>query len=87
MAGTQQTQEAIDGAFALIHAVLAAGRDGYSFDDLFGHMADGPTKDALQRAWEGSQKIPAELADLSYMEIVGLGIHTLGKVRELSDAG
>lgn len=64
----QETKEALAGAFALVEAVKKAGQDGYSFDDLFSYMADGPLKDALHQAFEGAQHIDDEVREMSLLD-------------------
>lgn len=83
MAGIEETKQAVAGAFAVVAAARNAGADGYSAEDVLGGMAEGPLKDAVRQAYEGSAQIPAELGDLSLAEGVDLGQYVLSQVREL----
>lgn len=84
MPALTETTEAIDAVFELLRAARDAAADGVSVDDLTAGMPEGPVKAAVVRAAAGADKIPGEIADLSWTEGLELGEHVLARVRELA---
>lgn len=79
--GITETKEAIDGAFAVVRALKSASQGGFTFQDMFGHLAEGPLKEALKQATEGAGKIPEEITDLDISEGAELAMHTLSQIQ------
>lgn len=90
MAGIKETQELIDGLAALALAVASQIKDGVQFEDiaeLFAKvLTDAELSAKLGAAFSGVASIPAEAADLSWLEGIKLGSHVLGKVKEIGEA-
>jgi hypothetical protein len=81
--GITQTKEAITGAVEVVEAAIRAGADGFQVTDAQVVITDHEMRKAAQKALEGAQKIPGELADLSFAEGADVAAHAVNEVRDI----
>jgi hypothetical protein len=80
--GTTELKEAISGAAEGVAAARRAGSDGWQVTDGSLVITDEDLRDAITEAIEGAQKIPGEVADLSFGESLDVGQHAVGAFRD-----
>lgn len=88
MAGIKETEELIVGLAALAHAVVAQVKDGVQFKDaqelIEKVLLDEVLSAKLTAAFQGVGQVPAEAADLSWLEGIMLGKLVLGEVKSVA---
>lgn len=88
MAGIKETKELVDAMAALAGAVIDQIKDGVQVSDIGELFAKAMTDEALKAkltaGFVGAVQVPAEVADLSWMEGISLGSHVLSVVRDVA---
>lgn len=88
MAGIKETKELVDAMAALAGAVIDQLADGAQITDISDLFAKAMTDEALKAkltaGFVGATQVPAEVADLSWIEGISLGSHVLSVVRDVA---
>lgn len=86
----KETVEAVDGFFALTLFIASRLKDGAGVDDAIALFTKASTdaefKAVIEKAYDGKEKIPAEVKDIDLMEGVVLGKKALEFVPQLLEA-
>ena len=74
--GIKETVEFTEGLGEVVCILIRVFKDGAQLEDIYkiwDEIKDNEVKEALKKAWEGYEKIPAEVKDLDTFESVHLG--------------
>jgi hypothetical protein len=85
--GVSETKEAIVAMFAFVAVILPVAADGLDIKDLFTvaskTVGDSEFKAIVAKAVEGKELISAEMSNLSFTEIIELGMFTLNHLKTI----
>lgn len=86
MAGIQQTKEVLTLAFAITTILKTELKDGFQAADVLKaleKLASEENVKVINEAIAGIQSVPAEAADIDFLEAFELGRYVLAEVKKL----